>query len=154
MNVRSRLPRLDQGYECFYLSDCSTPVEALEAAASILEEYADKGVSELELDGARGAMCYSLCDSMDDVVLDALTRIADGKDAHMSKMALKELGMVTKEEVESCIRDELSRIFEVELTCGVMTCPEDKVEEFDEELKEMGYETVVLSFGELLQQGF
>ena len=24
----------------------------------------------------------------------------------------------------------------------------------DEELKEMGYETVVLSFGELLQQGF
>lgn len=149
-----RLPRLDQGYECFYLGDCSAPVEALEAAMSIMEEYTEKGVSELELEGARGAMCYSLCDSMDDVVLDALTRITEGKDVYMSKMALKELATVTKEEVESCIRDELSRVFEVELTCGVMTCPEDKVEEYDEELKEMGYETVILSFGELIQQGF
>lgn len=146
--------RPDQGYDYFYLTDCSAPMEALEASHTILSDYAQQGITDLEMDGARGAVCYSLCDRMDSIVVDVMGRIAHCKPLDLSQQSLRELATVTKEEVETCIREELTQLFEVEKTCGVLTCPEDKVEEYEEELRELGYETEVLSYTELLQKKF
>lgn len=154
MLLYNRMHRTDQGYDYFYLNDCSGPVEALDASEAILSDYAKQGVTDLEMDGARGAVCYSLCERMDDIVADGLSRMVDDKPLDESHQLLRELANVTREEVEMCIREELSKLFEVSKTCGVLTCPEDKVEEYEEELKDLGYTTKVLSYAELLQDGF
>lgn len=148
------LLREDQKLDYFYLSDCTSPAESYEAAWRIVEEYCEKGVSEEEMRGARGGVCFDVCELLDDPAANAACLFAKQRGLSYTRDMLEELRCVEKREVERCIRDVLGRIFEVGRTGFVITCPEERTEDIVEEFSEIGFEVEVKAFDSLLLESF
>ena len=55
---------------------------------------------------------------------------------------------------EECIRTMWKDLFDVEKGCFVMTCPQDKVEEYTEDFKELGFEIEVREYETVLNSSF
>lgn len=148
------LLREDQKLDYFYLSDCTSPGESYEAALKTVEEYCERGVSEEEMRGARGGVCFDVCELLDDPAANAACLFAKRKALSRTQEMLRELRNVERREVEKCIREVLGRIFEVGLTGFVITCPEERQEEIVEEFSEIGFEVEVKAFDSLLLESF
>lgn len=148
------LLREDQKLDYFYLSDCTSPSESYEAALKIVEEYCSHGVSEEEMRGALGGVCFDVCELLDDPAANAACLFAKQKELKHTQRMLWELRNVEKQEVEKCIREVLGRIFDVASTGFVITCPEEREEEIVEEFSEIGFEVEVKAFDSLLLESF
>ena len=138
----------------FYLDDCSSPVEALEAVIAVLKEVSREEPTLQQYMGAIGPVCYELCNQLDDMAEEALHRYVNNQPIDQAERLLKELENVKPRDLLKCIRTKWVPFFNVEELFGVMTCPEDKVEDYEEELKEIGFAVKRVSFTELLQNGF
>ena len=123
----------------FYLDDCSSPVEALEAVMAVVREVSEKKPTSEEFRGAIGPVCYGYVNNQP---IDQAERL------------FRELEKVKPEDLLNCIRTKWVPFFNVEELFGVMTCPEDKVDDYEEELKDIGFAVKRVSFTELLQSGF
>lgn len=143
-----------EGSDIFYLDDCSSPVEALEAAMGILEEVCEKEPTKQQYMAAVGPVCYGLCNQMDNMAEEALDRYVNNQPIDSSFRLFEELEKVKPVELTECIRNKWIPFFNVKELFGVMTCPEDKVDDYEEELKEVGFTVRRVSFSELLQSGF
>ena len=148
------LLRSDQNTDYFYLGDCTSVGESYEAAVDVMEKYCNEGVSEEEMDGAVGGTCFSLCSTLDEPGDNALRRFVNNEDLEYVQKMLMELKSVTKSEVEECIRSVLKKLFVMELSCFIITCPEDKVKEIEEDFREFGFEVKVKEYESLLSESF
>ena len=148
------LLREDQKLDYFYLSDCTSPSESYEAALKVVEEVCERGVSEEEMRGARGGVCFDVCELLDDPAANAACLFAKQRGLSHTRDMLEELRSVEKWEVERCIRDVLGRIFEVGRTGFVITCPEERTEDIVEEFGEIGFDVEVEAFDSLLLESF
>ena len=138
--VNHRVRNLVSHYICFYLNDCSSPVDSVEAASSIVQEYASTGCcSAIELSSAKGSAYFSLCSSLDNPASNIMTRFMQNKEMDYTKQILREIEKVSLEDVKKCIETVFVRLMNVKDTCLVITCAEDKVEEYLEEFTKMGY---------------
>lgn len=68
-----------------------------------------------------------------------MTRFMQNKDMDYTKQILNEIEKVTVEDVKKCIEGVFTKLVSVKDTWIVMTCAEDKVEEYLEELGKIGY---------------
>lgn len=149
------MAREREGSDLFYLDDCSSPVEALEAArAALEEEISKKRLPMQEFRSAVGPVCYELSSQLDNMTEEVLDRYANDQPVELSFSLFRELAKVEPKEVTECIRKKWIPFFNVKELFGVLTCPEDKVDDYEEELREAGFTVKRVSFTELLQHGF
>jgi len=153
-NVKCRMDRRDQGFLYFCLDDCSAPAESYQAAMEIMEEAEEKGVTLMDFESGCGSTCYSLCEKLDDPSSDGVIRFVRQMKEFSAIAELNELSKVTKEEVELCIRTMWMNLLDVENGCFVMTCPQDKVEEYAEDFRDLGFEIDVRDYEEVLNSSF
>ena len=128
-------------YICFYLNDCSSPADSFETTAAIIDDYVStECLTAIELQNAKGSAYFSLCSSMDSPAIDVLGRFIQDKPLDYTKHILKEVESVTLEEVRACMKEVYTKIVNANETCMVLTCSEDKVEEYMEEFTKLGYQ--------------
>lgn len=152
--VRGRTDRRDQGFLYFCLDDCSAPADSYQAAMEVVEEVEKNGISSMDFESGCGSTCYALCTKMDSPALDGVVRFTRQMKELSALAELEELSKITKEEVEECIRTMWKDLFDVEKGCFVMTCPQDKVEEYMEDFKELGFEIEVREYETVLNSSF
>ena len=152
--VRGRTDRRDQGFLYFCLDDCSAPADSYQAAMEVVEEVEENGISSMDFESGCGSTCYALCAKMDSPALDGVVRFTRQMKELSALAELEELSKITKEEVEECIRTMWKDLFDVEKGCFVMTCPQDKVEEYTEDFKELGFEIEVREYETVLNSSF
>ena len=63
--MRDRADRKDQGFLYFCLDDCSAPADSYQAAAEVVEELEEKGVSSMDFSSGCGSTCFELCAKLD-----------------------------------------------------------------------------------------
>ena len=121
------------------MNDCSSPVESFEATASIIQEYTTT-CSERELNSAKGSSYYKICSSMDGPATDVMFRFIQQRALNYSKLMLDEIEKITLEEVKECIQKVFTQLVSTESTFMVLTCSDEKVEEYKEEFGKIGYQ--------------
>ena len=151
--MRDRADRKDQGFLYFCLDDCSAPADSYQAAAEVVEELEEKGVSSMDFSSGCGSTCFELCAKLDDPDGDGITRFVEQRQ-DTSVDELEELSRVTKEEVEECIRTMWNSLFDIEASAFVMTCPEDKVEEYAEDFRYVGFDVEIRDYESVLKSSF
>lgn len=131
---------LKSHYICFYLNDCSSPVDSFEAAATILNEFASNDCcSMIDLNSAKGSSYYSLCSALDNPGLEVMYDFIQEQPLDYSKQIVNEIKTITLEEVKDCIRTIYLKLVSIQDTCLVLTCSDDKVQEYMEDFEKMGY---------------
>lgn len=77
---------------------------------------------------------------MDGPATDVMFRFIQQRPLNYSKLMLDEIEKITLEEVKECIQKVFTQLVSAESTFMVLTCSDEKVEEYKEEFGKIGYQ--------------